>query len=671
MQRIDGVKSVGILNLSVLTLALAAGLALPVEAQDQQVGPVPVRVRHLEGAVTVQRASAGETSEAIPNLPLDAGDRVWTEDGRAELTLSDGTTVWLDQRTTLDIVALEEASGRSILRLWGGSALVWRPVLSALAELRLDSGENVVLMRRAGLVRVDIDEERRLWLSVYDGEASLGAGGLVETLAAGEQSYTELGTAPATASLFSTAAVDAFGQWHQQRWSAYAATTQYVARRDYIPQEVKPYAAELEASGSWFYHDDFDSYAWRPAVSVGWSPYQRGRWVWGHGGWTWASSASWGWATSHYGRWHHLPAYGWVWFPGGGYRSSWVSWYVGNGYVGWSPIGYYGRPFISIGLWFGGGYGYGRGYHGGHHYNYPHYGSGSGNSYGNGGRAVAGKGYVRGGSAGPSGWTMADAKDFGRGDSVRRAVRRSDMPAGAGQNAVTLNGALRQRNVGALQAGRQVPTRSAATPSRNGIGNRAATPRGGSRAGTAARPASSAGGRTAVRPGRSQAGSAPGGGRAVSSGARPGAPVRPSGVTTARPRPGGLSGGLSPGRSVSSRPGSPTGGSVPRPTSASGRPMVGRAPVARPSGGVGRPTITPRSSPTRSTVGSRPGVSSRPQVSPRSTPSRSSIGRPSGGPRVSAPRGGSSRGSVGRGAASRGSSGRSRGTARRGSSRRR
>jgi len=663
MLRIDGTKLS-----SIFVLCLAVGLAAPALAQEQPqslqqgldaqelAGPVPVRLRHFEGVVTVQRASAGETSEAIPNLPLDAGDRVWTEqDGRAELMLSDGTTIWLDQRTTLDIVALDDGrGGSSILRLWGGSVLVWRPALSSLAELRLDNGENVVLLRQPGLVRVDIDDERRLWLSVYDGQASLGAGGLVETLAAGEQSYTEPGSAPATASVFSTAEVDDFGQWQRQRWSAYAETTKYVAERDYIPQEVRPYASELEGTGSWFYYDDFGSYAWRPTVAVGWSPYQQGRWVWSYGGWTWASTASWGWATAHYGRWHHLPAYGWVWFPGGGYRSAWVSWYVGYGYVGWSPIGYWGRPFISIGLWFGGGYGYGHGYHGRYNYRYPSH-------YGNGGRAVAGKGYVRGGTASPAGWTLIDAADLGRGDSVRRAVSRSALPSGAAQSAATLRGALRQRNVSALRAGRDATTRSAVASRRPVLSSGTTGSRGGLSASGAARPTLSAGtGRgVAVRPGQKGVGSD----RGLSgvSAARPRAGISSGGRPTAvRPRPGGLSSGLSPSRGAIRRPTAATRpGSTPRGlSSGAARPSPSRSPATLRPGGTSRPSIVQRPTSLRSGAGSRPGLSSRPQISPRGAPGlssrpqisprgapgRAAIGRGSSGPRVSAPRGASARG---------------------------
>lgn len=679
MQRIDGSK-LG----KLLVLCLAAGLAAPALSQEQQrglqnepmAGPVPVRVRHFEGVVTVQRASAGGTSEAIPNLPLDAGDRIWTEhDGRAELTLSDGTTVWLDERTTLDIVTLAgERGGSTILRLWGGSLLVWRPALPVLPELRLDNGENVVRLHHPGLSRVDIDDEHRLWLSVYDGQASLEAGGLVETLTAGEQSYTEPGSAPATAGVFRTAEVDDFGRWQQQRWSAYAETTQHVAARDYVPAEVRPYAGELEAAGSWFYHDDFGSHAWRPTVALDWSPYQRGRWVWAYGGWTWASSAPWGWATAHYGRWHHLPSYGWVWFPGGGYRSAWVSWYVGYGYVGWSPIGYWGRPFISIGLWFGGGHGYGHGYHGGYNYTYPsHYGNG---------RAVAGHGYARGGTVVPSGWTLTDVASFGSGESVRRAVSRTAVPAGAAQNVVTLSGALRQRNLSAMGSGRQAIARSAVNLQRGGLSGGATISRGGLSSGAAPRATlSSSGtvrggavtGRRALRSGQAFLGAGSDRGRSVSSSARPrlGTSIagRPAGVSTVRPRPGGLSGGLYPTGGAIRRPSATTrpGAVVRGLRSGAGRQTLSGSPAATRSGGTGRPSISRRSTSLRSGAGSRPGLSARPQIVPRSAPGRSSIGRGASGARVSAPRGAAPRGGGGGKAAPRGGS---RGSARRSGSRR-
>src|SRR5437660_231370 len=73
-------------------------------------------------------------------------------------------------------------------------------------------------------------------------------------------------------------------------------------RPEYLPEEVAPYAGELEASGAWYYESEV-GHVWRPYVPAGWSPYTDGRWVWTAYGWTWVPYEGWGWATCHYGRW--------------------------------------------------------------------------------------------------------------------------------------------------------------------------------------------------------------------------------------------------------------------------------------------------------------------------------------------------------------------------------
>ncbi len=638
-------------------------------------GPVPMRLRHFEGTVTVQRASVGETSEAIPNLPLEAGDRLWTEQhGRAELMLSDGSFLWIGEGTTLDLVALDDGTGSgTILRLWSGAAIAYRPDVAGLAPLRIDGSDSIAIMDRPGLSRVDWDDEQRLWLSVFEGEATLSAGGIYEAVRGGEQAYTEPGTAPSQAGQFSTASLDDFGDWQQSRWYGYAETTRHVAQRDYIPAAVRPHATELETGGSWFYYDDFGSYAWRPTVAVGWSPYNHGRWVWGYGGWTWVPRANWGWATAHYGRWHHLPAQGWVWFPGRVCRPAWVSWYVGYGHVGWSPIGYYNRPFISINLWFGGSWGYGNGYHGGYSYKYPTH-------YTNGGRAVAGRGYARGGDS-SRGWTLIDAADFGRGDPVRRAVRRDSLPSSAARSAITMNGNLRQRSVAALAAGRRglatdrtaagrgvgiagaVPDRTLTSRSsagstaaqtdrgtrgaisrdpagRNlGPGGRTAGDRGASTRGTLTRPPGSTPAGDSVRDrvlGRASSASRPSAGRPSisrrSTSSRPSISSRPS--TSARPP--AVSRPSSTGRgAIGSRP---SGGGATSPS----RPTITRRSTGSRPGGVtgGRPTGGSRPG---SAVGGRPSVGSRPAGRPAGVSRGSSAGRSSGRSAVSRGRGGKKR----------------------------
>lgn len=562
--------------LTVGGLALGLLAANPAYAQDASWdGPVPVRVRHFEGSVTVQRAQAGETGEALVNLPLDAGDRLWTEDGgRAELVLADGTLVWLDSRTTLDIVSLSRSgTGETILRVWGGSLIAARD--DGRDVIRIDLPEASVRLSERTLARVDV-EAGRSWVSVMDGYAEIAAGGISELVSAGERSYAETGTAPAEPAVYNTAEQDGFDRWHAQRVADLSRVVEHVRERSYVPREVVHYAADLEPHGSWFYYDEFDTWAWRPQVAVSWAPYRHGRWVYAYGGWTWVAYEPWGWVTGHYGRWHHLPARGWVWFPGQVYSPAWVSWYVGGGYVGWCPVGYYNQPLLSINLWLGGYRGYGSGYHG---YGYGH------DRYRNAvprGKVVAGRGYVDGPD---SPWTFVGSDDLGRPDGVRRAVDRDAVRRNSGGGAVSLQGALRPRNPAVLTAGSGPRI---ATP-RQDVG--APTPR----TTTESQPRVAVG-RDAPRPGDDLG--RPGPGRTDVAVPRPRGDTDGTVQVQPRPRPG-----EEPTRIIVPRPRqgeNPSPTVLPRPGDDGRRVIVprpggdpGRMIVPRPGGDPGR-TILPR-----------------------------------------------------------------------------
>ena len=97
--------------------------------------------------------------------------------------------------------------------------------------------------------------------------------------------------------------------------------------------------APLATEGAWIGMGSYGR-CWRPAgVSVGWRPYCSGQWIWTDCGWYWQSDEPWAWACYHYGRWIFDPAQGWLWVPGIEWAPSWVSWRVGDGYIGWAPLG--------------------------------------------------------------------------------------------------------------------------------------------------------------------------------------------------------------------------------------------------------------------------------------------------------------------------------------------
>ena len=683
----------GLAILATLTLLPTSALA---QTPDQ--GEIPARLRHFEGTVSIQRAAVGTTESALNNLPVSKGDRVWTDvDGRVEIVFNDGSTLWLDHSTTIDVVSLRPRlrDPEAILRLWSGSVYLQRPLPptgSLLKELRIDSGAGSVLVEGYGLFRIDVDDRQRVWLSVYNGLADLISGGLIESLSAGEQSYAELDSAPAHSVAFNTAEQDDFASWRGHLVAQNAPTERYVREvANYVPEEIVHHAYDLEGYGNWTYYDTYGSWGWRPTVAVGWSPYRNGRWVYSWGGWIWVPFSHWGYVTAHYGRWDYVGSYGWSWFPGRRWGPAWVQWYVSPHHVGWAPLNYYNQPVVSINV-YGNVYGgihvggrYPTGGVGGRRQAIGPQGSASGT-----GKVVNGLGYTAGKERA---WTFVEAGQLGARDAGKVALDRTAAAAVArsqdGSRAL-IAGPLRARTPSNVAPGsanaRNAVARSTAgdragaagartqsVPLRGyssspGVVSRRTTSRGAEGAASSSVAARSAGSRASP--------SGSGGQRPASPMARGSSASRQSSSATralprassASSRPTGQAGARSSSARASTRIAAPRA-STNRPSSTvrSSQSSVRRAsppraqtmPGSRPPSVRNRPTAprgssTVRSSPARPSTGraspsvARPRSGSTFRSAPRpsggrsSFPAgRSSVRSPTGGSRTGAPRGSS------------------------------
>ncbi|HVR70770.1 MAG TPA: DUF6600 domain-containing protein [Vicinamibacteria bacterium] len=298
------------------------------------------RVRHTEAGVSLQRATEPGAEEAVPNLPFLPGDRVWSDArGRIEFQFADGTILRLDSGSKLDYVAHEEDADdeRVILRLWSGALTLHTRDGRASPEFAVETPGGVLVADARGVYRVDVDSgETRV--SVYDGEAVLEADRRIR-VRAGERVYARAGEAYGDAERFDVADADGFTRWDADRQGQIG-----VARNvpEYLPEDISPYAGELEDHGAWYYEAEI-GHVWRPQVDAGWRPYHNGRWIWTSYGYTWLPYEQWGWAPFHYGRWDHAPALGWYWIPGGAWGPAWVNWAIGGDYVGWCPMGWRDR----------------------------------------------------------------------------------------------------------------------------------------------------------------------------------------------------------------------------------------------------------------------------------------------------------------------------------------
>lgn len=381
---------------------LVALFVSPVSAQDLRFRDG--RFLETVGSVTIQRADEPSSDEAVLNMPFLPGDRVWTDDsGRAEIVFADGEILWIAERSKVDSLGRgdRDQDERLGLRVFAGSFGARVREGGPGFEFRAPGGS--VTTTGASAFRIDV-RAGETTVTVSEGEILVDLAGERMTVRNGER-VRYAGQTVDGPYKFQRASVDRFDLWCLERFeelSRMAARNRDDVR---LPDELDPYAGELERNGEWVYEEP-QGYVYVPRVAYGWAPYTYGRWTFTLYGWTWVDSEPWGFVTSHYGRWGYSARIGWHWMPKAGFAGAWVAWSspVGSwsNTIGWCALGYNDRPVGSF-------------------------------AYGAGGRAVA-----RGGvnAAADRGWSFANRSDLGRGSIQRRLV---DVPVEEAQRAVLWN----------------------------------------------------------------------------------------------------------------------------------------------------------------------------------------------------------------------------------------
>ncbi len=312
-------------------------------AQDVASDP-PAHISWVEGSAVLERD--GQPDAAPANMPLLAGDRVRTSAGRVEILFTDGSTLHLDEQTTVDF------QSDDLVRLLEGRVRLSIPGRTQGVRYRIDTPSGAATIESAGEYRVSLIQDRGepgTELGVIRGAAVLSSDGGETPLRAGERALARTATAPSYAYSFNSAAWDDFDRWSEARRDQRLGSA-----GQYLPQEVRPYAASLADAGAWRYETSY-GYVWYPTVSSGWRPYSQGRWVSLRPyGWTWVGINRWDWPTHHYGRWG-LSAGAWFWIPGRSWAPAYVSWAYSPGYVSWCPLGWNNRPVVQVVNVYGGG----------------------------------------------------------------------------------------------------------------------------------------------------------------------------------------------------------------------------------------------------------------------------------------------------------------------------
>jgi FecR protein len=314
-------------------------------SEADQAAP-PAYVARAESGATLERDGRADPSPL--NMPLLSGDRLRTAEGRMEVRFADGSALFLDARTTVDVQSddlVRLIEGRVRVDIARGFDAATGRSGRAIAY-RVDSPAGSVRITQPGEYRIALlhdADETQLELAVARGAADIFTDRGETPVRAGERAYASQGLAPSYPYAYNSAAIDAFDRWSEQPRDVRLGVSQ-----QYLPDEMRPYASTFDDYGDWQYQQAY-GYVWYPRVAAGWRPYYYGRWVsYPRYGWTWVGVDRFAWPTHHYGRWG-FSAGVWFWIPQSRWAPAYVSWAYAPGYVSWCPLGWDNRPLISIG----------------------------------------------------------------------------------------------------------------------------------------------------------------------------------------------------------------------------------------------------------------------------------------------------------------------------------
>jgi hypothetical protein len=330
-------------------LVIAALSALPASLAFGQVdgSAPPAHLGAVDGAASIVRD--GRLEEAIAGFPLVEGDAVRTDAGRVEIVMRDGSAVYLDAGSDLDI-----QSGSLIRLLAGRATLVVTGTSVGGFAFQLDTPPASLFLEGPGEYRVGVLSEpasgfMEAELAVVRGRGRVEWAGESVSVRAGETSTIRDGEAPTFPRPFNSARLTLFDRWVRDRQGEPLASRS----GEYLPAEMQVYAGTFDQYGTWGQMPEY-GHVWYPtAITAGWRPYHNGHWRnVDRYGWLWVGADPWGWPTHHFGHWgYHRGS--WFWRPGRAWAPARVWWGVSAGHVAWCPTGIDGRPLF--GFWGHGG----------------------------------------------------------------------------------------------------------------------------------------------------------------------------------------------------------------------------------------------------------------------------------------------------------------------------
>jgi hypothetical protein len=283
-----------------------------------------VRLSLVQGDVQIDRNSGDGWEQAIVNMPVVAGARIYAaQNAKAELEFEDGSSVRLAGPAQISLIELSSAPNGSpvnAIQVDSGEVYV-NARLRNHDDFRISaySGESFAVTKPSRL-RFTVNEQTAS-LAVADGEAVAQNASDNATIHGGE-TYNYILGQPASAARLESVPPHPEDAWNQQRESNNdqnaSAGSQYPGA-PYSGSE-DAYAPGMADLGQYGSYSDIPGYgeSWQPNdVGPDWDPFDNGAWsYYPDWGWTFVSAYPWGWTPFYCGNWFYLNGRGWWWHRG-------------------------------------------------------------------------------------------------------------------------------------------------------------------------------------------------------------------------------------------------------------------------------------------------------------------------------------------------------------------
>jgi hypothetical protein len=309
LMRFFALASTRKLLLVVLLASFLSFASTPAHAQDDPPSQAG-RLSSLSGTVSIQPADTDDWGQAVPNLSLGPGDRIFTDsDGRAEIQVGQS---FLRIGPNSDVSFVESTPSGISFGVAQGSIHMRTMGLWEGQSVYVNTPNGSASLNRPGELRVDVlpDQDSAIFTNFSNDSLITGAGGFSQYIGMGEALELS-GTNPVFSQWLQVADSDDLDNWSRGRDRQITRSASY----RYVSPEI-PGAYELDAYGNWVTGTEYGVIWYPHDVPIGWAPYHYGHWVnhepWG---WVWVEDEAWGYAPFHYGRWVFFTGR-WGWVPG-------------------------------------------------------------------------------------------------------------------------------------------------------------------------------------------------------------------------------------------------------------------------------------------------------------------------------------------------------------------